>query len=49
MKYMFGKTKLRDIMLFSWVLLNAIFNYWNELLWNVYGAIYCVVISNLVE
>ena len=33
----------------SWILLNAISNYWDELLWNVYGAIDCVVISDSVE
>ena len=30
-------------------LLDAISNYWNELLWDVYGAIGCVVISDRVE
>ena len=33
----------------SWILLHAISNYWNELLWDVYGVIDCVVISDRVE
>ena len=33
----------------SCILLNTISNYWNGLLWDVYGAIDCVVIGDGVE
>ena len=48
-KSKFRKIKWRDIMLCiicSWIFFNAIPNFQNELLWNVYGAIDCVFISD---
>ena len=29
------------------ILFNTISNYWDWLLWNVYGVIYCVAISDI--